>query len=152
MENEKNSKVLQVATFIAYGRIYAVELKFITEIIYYKAITPLPKSPRFIEGIIELRKRVLPVMNLKSHLSPQRKRASNPEHILIVKINGQRAGIIVDKAQTILSIPEHSIQVRGNDSDSFIQGVFKHQDNIIMLIDVNRLLSKSQIKSLKAAV
>ena len=142
------SKELQVVSFQVNEREYAVDIASVVEIIYFKPVTPVPKAPAFIEGIIDLRGLVIPIVDLKKRLELSTDLAMHSDYILIVKVQDRHLGIVVDRVREVLRIEMDKIQsphkiLRGKHSQ-FLIGVCKTADRIILLLDVETLLATDE--------
>lgn len=141
-------KELRVVSFQVNEHEYAVDIAKVVEIIYFKPVTPIPKAPAFIEGIIDLRGSVIPIVDLKKRLELSSDLATHPDYILIVKIQDRRLGIMVDRVREVLQIEMDKIQspheiVRRKHS-VFLAGVCKVAERLILLLDIETLLSTEE--------
>lgn len=139
---------LQIVSFTIDDKEYAVEISKIIEIIYYKAATPLPQSPEFIEGVVDLRGTVIPVLDLKKRLRLSSKITGTPNHILIVRLGDKMVGIIVDEVKEVLQIEEGQIQspqkmIKGGGS-KHLRGVCKIHDQLVFILSIDTLLSDDE--------
>lgn len=138
---------------------YAVDLVKVIEIIYFKHLTPVPKAPTFIKGVIDLRSAVIPVLDLKEKLDLDSDQSPgeagsirHSDHILIVRIRNRRLGIMVDRVREVLPIekdkiqPPHEIVRRHSE---FLTGVCKVAGRLILLLDFEALLSAEEKNHLK---
>jgi purine-binding chemotaxis protein CheW len=122
-----------------------------------QAITALPKSPSFLEGIINLRGKVLPVMDLYKRFNievpaqAQVKSGSKKEddrRIVVVSMNDKEVGMIVDSVSEVLTLPEGSIEptppmITSVDSN-FIVGIAKVNESLVILVDLGSVLTPSE--------
>jgi purine-binding chemotaxis protein CheW len=148
-------KELRVVSFQVNDREYAVDIAKVVEIIYFKPATPIPKAPAFIEGVIDLRGAVIPIVDLKkrleliSHRSVGEGTPAPPsDYILIVKIQDRLLGIVVDRVREVLQIETSKIQsphkiVQGKNSE-FLLGVCKMAERLVLLLDIETLLSTDE--------
>ena len=147
-ESKDRAGELQIVSFWVDDKEYAVEISKIIEIIYYKAATPLPQSPEFIEGVVDLRGTVIPVLDLKKRLRLSSKLTGSPNHILIVRFGDKMVGIVVDEVKEVLQIEEGQIQspqklIKGGGS-KYLRGVCKVHDQLILILSLDRLLSDDE--------
>ncbi len=148
VQETTKSKELRVVSFQVNEREYAVDIAKVVEIIYFKSPTPIPKAPAFIEGVIDLRGAVIPIVDLKKRLELASDPAQHPDYILIVKIQDRHLGIAVDGVREVLQIEMDKIQsphkiVRGSHSE-FLAGVCKVAERLILLLDIETLLSTEE--------
>ena len=148
VQETNKSEELRVVSFQVNEREYAVDIDKVVEIIYFKPVTPIPKSPAFIEGIIDLRGSVIPIVDVKKRLGLGSDPDLHPDYILIVKIQDRRLGIMVDRVREVLQIEMDKIEshhkiVRGRHSE-FLTGVCKVGERLILLLDIETLLSTEE--------
>jgi len=148
VQETTGSKELRFVSFSVNDREYAVDIAKVVEIIYFKPVTPFPKAPAFIEGVIDLRGAVIPIVDLKKRLELSSDLATRPKYILIVMIQGRQLGIAVDRVREVLRIEMEKIQsphkiMRGKHSE-FLAGVCKIAERIILLLDIETLLSTDE--------
>ncbi|HEY5593911.1 MAG TPA: chemotaxis protein CheW [Nitrospiria bacterium] len=152
-ESKDKAGELQIVSFRVDEEEYAVEISKIIEIIYYKTARPLPQSPAFIEGVVDLRGIVIPVLDLKKRLRLSSKKAGAPNHILIVRFGDKMVGIVVDEVKQVLLINEGQIQspqtlIKGGGS-KHLRGVCKVHDQLIFILSLDTLLSDDEQAQLR---
>jgi purine-binding chemotaxis protein CheW len=113
-------------------------------------ITPVPNSPHYIEGVINLRGKVIPVINLRKRFGLDSKEIDNHSRIIVVDV-GIVTGIIVDSVSEVLRISSDTIDplpsMTGSIGSEYIRGVGKLNDRLLILIDIDRLfLNKDRLK------
>lgn len=136
-------------TFLLQGETYGLEILKVQEIIGLMCITRVPKTPEFIRGVFNLRGRVIPVIDLRLKFGLERVPDTERTCIVVVQtLRGGEAltvGIIVDEVSEVLKIDPTAIEETpsfGADVDTdFILGIGNVNQKIIMLLDVNRVLS-----------
>ena len=152
-ETDKNSDEGKFVSFRIDDRDYAVEIQKIVEIIYYRAATPFPQSPDFIEGVVDLRGMVIPILDLKKRLKIASSTSTPPNHILITRIKDTIVGVVVDEVNQVLKIRESQIQAPPNTvSESglkYLRGVAKLNDRLIFLLSVDSLMTVNEHSRLK---
>jgi purine-binding chemotaxis protein CheW len=135
---------------------FALDIMRIKEIVKPLKITTIPKAPRFIEGVINLRGNIIPIVDLRKRFGvkiPESPLSS--ERIIIAKLNGKIIGLIVDLVTNVLSLGKSDISpppeiVKGI-SSQFIKGLGKVGSRLILLIDLDRILTVSERISLKSS-
>ena len=152
-EIRENADVTQFVNFRIDDRDYAIDIKKIVEIIYYRPATPLPQAPDFIEGVVDLRGTVIPILDLKKRLEMASVRAAAPNHILIMRINDKTIGAVVDEVKQVLRLKESQIQspqntVSGSGS-KYLRGVTRLDDRLVFILSVDSLLSGEERSLLK---
>lgn len=149
METVENlNDIRQLVVFDLAGEEYAIDIQTVQEIIRYQNITKVPKTQAFVEGVINLRGRVIPVIDLRKRFNLELKAESTETRIVVVEVSGIVIGMIVDAVSQVLRMPESSIEppspiVANIDSD-FILGVGKLEEQLIIMLDVEKVLSGSE--------
>ena len=140
---------LQLVTFTI-GEQYGVPISQVQEIIRIGNITRVPNSLPYMEGVINLRGRVLPVLNLRKRLKLPEKDISQESRIVVVEASTKTLGLLVDAVSHVIKVspeivekaPEEVLEV---DSD-YITGVCKLKNSLVILIDLERLIRRENIE------
>jgi purine-binding chemotaxis protein CheW len=145
MENSTvGEEVLQFVTFTLNKEQYAVDILNVQEINRITDITKVPNSPDYVEGVINLRGKVIPVINLRKKFCFEEKPTDDTSRIIIMEINGITNGLIVDSVSEVLRVPSSIIEpappMSSDLSNNFIKGIAKMEDRLIILIDIDKML------------
>jgi purine-binding chemotaxis protein CheW len=150
-------KTLQLVTFTVGAAEYGLGISSITEVIRPLPVTPLPHMPLFIEGVINLRGVIIPVVDLRKRFgAPVEQDNARSQRMLIIRGAARGLlGLAVDGVREVLLVPESSIaaapeEATGKGAD-FIAGVAKVTDRLVVLIDISRILSVEERASLTEA-
>jgi purine-binding chemotaxis protein CheW len=137
MREAKVETEQQLVLFDLASEHYAIDSMNVREIIRMQAITKIPGAPAFVEGVINLRGKVTPVMDL-------RKRLSKETRIVVVEVAGQDVGLTVDGVSEVLRIPVSVIELTSTivaaEEADYILGVAKLETKLVILLDIGRLL------------
>jgi len=153
-DQEDKEHLLQLVGFVIGQELFGVDILMVQEIIRETPITPIPNSPDFIEGVINLRGNIIPVIDLRRRLNLRE--VSAPEGqiwIMILNVSGRITGFIVDSVTQVLKVPSNSIKpppdivVSGLQSQ-YITGVCRIDKRLLILLDFNRILLVEEIKKL----
>lgn len=140
-------EVLQFVTFILGNEEYAVDILNVQEINRITEITIVPNSPDYVEGVINLRGKVIPVINLRKKFSFEEKPTDDTSRIIIMEIQGITNGLIVDSVSEVLRIPSSSVEaappISSELQSQFINGIAKLDNRLIILIDLDKLLDEA---------
>ncbi len=155
LEFEENEGLMQLVGFIIGKEYFGVDILMVQEIIRAAPITAVPNSPEFVEGVINLRGSIIPVVELRKRLNLFMQ-DSKPEDswILILNIEGRVTGFIVDSVTEVLKIDETTIEpppdivVAGLESQ-YIRGVCKIDEKLLILLNFDHILLVEEIKKLK---
>ncbi len=152
-QNKKQTeKILQLVGFSLANEIYAVDITRIKEIIRITEITKVPKAPEFVEGVINLRGSVIPVINLRKKVRMEIKEFDKDTRIIIVEIKGMTIGFIVDAVKEVLRIPENLVapppELAVGKKADYITSVAKFNDELIIIMDTEKVLSKDEAEKM----
>lgn len=144
----------QYLTFDIQGRPYAVAIEFVREINRMIDISPVPGSPHFLAGIINLRGKVIPVVNLGLRFGFASTDATRATCIIVVATSSGLIGIIVDSVSEVLTLESHQIEsvpnLIGADGSKWITSVGKIDGKVLMMIDIFKILGDaSQLANLE---
>jgi purine-binding chemotaxis protein CheW len=155
MTNEWDDEVGQatgesrhVVAFCVGQQQYGLDIMRIKEIINPVSITPVPRAPQFIEGIIELRGAFLPIVDLRKRFDLEPTAMTRQNKYVIVSLSGRVIGLVVDRVIEPRRIPVGSIS-DGADlafgaSTRFLTGCFKSDDGILLMLDLDEVLSPDE--------
>ncbi len=134
-----------LATFFLDREEYGVDVRLVQEIRRVTDITSVPRAPEFIKGVINLRGRIIPVVDLKKKLGLGEVEIAAASRIVVVKIRERLLGLLVDGASQVLKVPVSSIDAppeevveKGGD---YIRGVAKLERRLIILVDLFKILA-----------
>lgn len=143
-ETVTGGEVLQLVTFTLGNEEYAVNILNVQEINRITEITQVPNSPDYVEGVINLRGKVIPVINLRKKFHFEDKPTDDTSRIIIMEIQGITNGLIVDSVSEVLRIPANSVEpappMSAELQSQFIKGIAKLENRLIILIDLDNLL------------
>jgi len=154
-EFSEEDQLMQLVGFNIGTELFGVSILMVQEIIRSAPITTVPNSPDFIDGIINLRGNIVPVIDLRKRLNIYREDMDYEKSwILILNVNDRVTGFIVDFVTKVLKIDENTVEpppdivVAGLESQ-YIRGVCKLDENLLILLDFNRILRIDEFKKLK---
>lgn len=123
---------------------YGVPIRSLHEIVRVPEITAVPDAPEFVEGVINLRGKIVSVIDLRKRLGEKKITATRRNRILVVEHNGRLSGLIVDSASEVLKIPASDVEasptVLHESELNCVTGLAKYQGRLIVLLDMARLL------------
>jgi purine-binding chemotaxis protein CheW len=151
--NSDTSHGRQIVAFCLGAETYGVDIQKVREIIPIQKIVPVPRAPDFVEGIINLRGKVIPVLDLRKHFGFEKKQATPEQRIVLTEADGEGIGVIVDSVSSVLRISDDSVEppasvITGDEID-YIQGIAKVNDSLIVLLDLTRIISDAEKRTLK---
>ena len=142
-------ELIQLVSFNLGAEEYAVEVLKVREIIRMTAITHIPNTPPSVEGIINLRGKVIPIISLRNRFSMPGTEDDQHTRIMVMDIAGKLMGFIVDGVSEVIRIssgeiqPPPSIAAGGMDQD-FISGVIRHGEQLLLMLQLDRMFSSDE--------
>ncbi len=147
---------LQLVVFKLAREEYGVDIAQVREIVRMQEITEVPQAPDFVEGIVNLRGQIIPIVDLRKRfgLYSEEEVSKDAKRIVVVNINGQLIGILVDGVSEILRIPTSQIEppppiVASGISAEYLRGVGKVNGRLVIILDLNKIFSTEEIDSLQ---
>lgn len=152
-KNQKKAEGGKFLTFFLAGEEYGIEILSVHEIIGMMPITSVPGTPDYICGVINLRGKVIPVVDIRKKFGMDLKEYDSETCIIVVNVQGVEAGAVVDRVSEVLNIADEDIEPppsfgKGIQVD-FILGIGKSQSKVKILLDIDRLISSDQIVQLQ---
>lgn len=140
--------VQQYVSFNMDSEKYAVDIMFIEEIIRLVEITQVPRAPEFVEGIINIRGKVIPVVDMKKKLGLGSISPDTNTRIIITNIKGKKVGFLVDSVNEVLRVDDSVIDdapaVTMNLDSSYIKGVAKTDKGLFIVLDISKVFSSGE--------
>ena len=154
-EKSITEELLQMVVFQLGGEEFGVEIMKVQEIIRMPEITQIPQSPDYVEGVINLRGRIIVVINLDKRFNLVSKEIDADSRIIVVEIGDNVVGMIVDSVNEVLRIPSTSVDpapelVMSNISREYITGVGKIDGRLLILLDLAKVLDKKETEEIAA--
>ena len=152
----EKERLMQLVGFVIGKELIGVDILSVQEIIRDTSITPIPNAPDFIEGVINLRGSIIPVIDLRKRLKLVRpEELTSDIWIIILTVQDRLTGFIVDRVTKVLNVPTDSIKpppdiVVAGLKSQYIQGVCKLEQQLLILLDFSRILMVDEIKKLKS--
>jgi purine-binding chemotaxis protein CheW len=154
MEEEDDTLEGKYLTFPLGSEEYGLEIRYVTEIVGIQRITEVPDMPSFIRGVINLRGKVIPVMDVRARFNLVPKDFDDHTCIIVVNVNNTTVGLLVDTVSEVMSIPLNQIDpppmVKKGESSRYLQGLGKVGDNVKILLDIRKLLFDEEIEQIAA--
>ena len=154
VEQDEKEQLLQLVGFTIGREQFGVDILMVQEIIRSAPITSVPNSPDFVEGVINLRGNIIPVIELRKRLHLYQEHENDDTWILILDIDGKVTGFIVDSVSQVLKILESSIEpppelvIAGLESQ-YIRGVCDTGEGLLIILDFNHILLMEEMNKLK---
>ena len=135
---------------------FGVQISLVHEIVRVPEITAVPDAPEYIEGVINLRGKIVSIVDLRKRFGEREIKGHKKNRILVVEVDGKMVGLIVDAASEVLKLPPQDVEVPPNVFQegelNYVTGVGKLHDRLIILVDLNKVLQKGELKRLGEVV
>jgi len=148
-------KEIQVVGFRIGRETFGLPISIVREIVRVPEITSVPNAPDYIEGVINLRGRIIPIVDLRKRFGEKSFEPNKRNRIVVVEIDTRAIGLIVNSASEVLRIPPSEIEEPHNvfteGELSYITGVGKLNGRLVILLDLNRILQRGELQRLDEA-
>lgn len=146
----------QLVVFDLSSQAYGVDIGTVREIIRIQHITRVPRTLEYVDGVINLRGKVIPVVDLRKRFSLEVGEETRDNRIVVVDVGDQDIGLVVDAVAEVLRITKDSIEapstVITNAETDYLLGIVKLESRLIILLDLQRLLSEEELGLITQAV
>jgi len=140
-------------TFELAAEDYAIEIRYVTEIIGIQKITEVPDTPDFVMGVINLRGKIIPVIDVRRRFNFPTIEYGDRTCIIVVDIDGISTGLIVDEVSEVLDIPEGDVdappKTNKGEHSRFIQGMGKVGEEVKIILNIGKLLNDTEKEDIK---
>jgi purine-binding chemotaxis protein CheW len=153
---EEDTQKDKFLTFTIGRETYGIDILFVTEIIGMQPITVLPELPDYMKGLINLRGRIIPVMDVRLRFKQAARDYNERTCIIIVNSGVINLGLIVDAVAEVITIPEQNVvappSLQGGTANRYIKAIGKVDDQVKLLLDCEQLLTAEAIELLQEAI
>ena len=158
-ETSSSSEVagtMQLVSFHLADEMFGIEITRVREIILMCEITRVPQTPHYVEGLINLRSTVIPVIDLRARFGLPGGEVTGESRIMVVNVGNKTVGITVDAVDEVLRISEDQIApapptVAGLGNE-YLDGLVKQDDRLLILLDIDKLLGEEDHEALDSAM
>lgn len=152
METVEDTQRGKFLTFLLGKEVYAVEIRFVIEIIGIQPITEVPELPEYVKGIINLRGKIIPVMDVRLRFKKEPKEYNDRTCIIVVEVESILLGLIVDNISEVISIPDEEIvpppEINKGAESKYIKGIGKVGSNVKLILDCEKLMSDKDVEAI----
>ncbi len=152
-EDNEDTQKDKYITFLLGDEEYAIEIKYVNEIIGILKFTHIPDTSEYIKGVIKLRNSVYPVIDMRKRFKMPEIEYGNRTCIIIVTIGELTIGLIVDSVNEVLDIPEEQIapamKTNIHTKNQFIKGIGKIGERVKIILDIDKVFSESELGTLQ---
>jgi purine-binding chemotaxis protein CheW len=144
---------IQVVSFKLGSEEYGVDIGQVQEINRMVAVTHVPRAPQFMEGVINLRGQLIPIIDLRTRFGMDRAEHTKSTRIVVTEIGTKRIGMVVDSVSEVLRLPLEQIEeapdmISGVDTE-YIRGVGKLDERLIILLDLGKIVTGAEKRDLE---
>jgi purine-binding chemotaxis protein CheW len=154
-DEDEDSQKDKYLTFHLGAEDYGIEIACVTEIIGIQKITEVPDMPDFVKGVINLRGKVIPVMDMRLRFKMEEQEYHDRTCIVVVDIKDTSVGLVVDAVNEVSDIPEADIDpppsTGKSTSSRYIQGLGKMEEEVKILLKVDQILFEEEMAAIEAA-
>jgi len=154
-ELEEDTLKNRYLTFSIGQEVYGIEIRYVIEIVGIQKITAIPELPQYVKGIINLRGKIIPVMDVRLRFKKEPKDYNDRTCVIVIDVKGTSIGLIVDTVSEVISIPEQDIveppQMNKGVSNKYIKKIGKVGNDVKLLIDCEKLLTEDELMDISEA-
>lgn len=147
-KNQAADQVLQWVTFRLQEETYGINVMQVQEVLRYSEIAPVPGSPEYVLGIINLRGNVVTVIDTRARFGLPPAEVTDNTRVVIIEAEKQVIGILVDSVAEVVYLKQSEVDIAPNvgtdESARFIQGVANREGELLILVDLNKLLNDEE--------
>jgi purine-binding chemotaxis protein CheW len=144
------AKDLHLVGFQVGRETFAVPIHLVHEIVRVPEITAVPDAPDYIEGVINLRGKIISVIDLRKRFGEKQITSTRKNRVMVIEVEKKRVGLIVDAASEVLKLPQGDVDNPPNvfeEGDvNYVTGVGKYKGRLIILIDLTKILQRGELK------
>lgn len=156
VEMEEDTQKGKFLTFSLGKESYGIEIKYVIEIIGIQAITEIPELPEYVKGIINLRGKIIPLMDVRLRFKKEPKEYNDRTCVIVVDIKDVSIGLIIDSVSEVLTIPDDDIvdppKMNKGFNNRYIKKIGKVGNEVKLLLDCEKLLTEDELEDLSNAL
>ncbi|MEJ2394535.1 MAG: chemotaxis protein CheW [Candidatus Thiodiazotropha sp.] len=153
-EEGNGGPLIQFVTFVLMDETYGINVMQVQEVLRVTEIAPVPGAPSYVLGIINLRGNVVTVVDTRTRFGLPSAEMDDSSRIIVIESDKQVVGILVDAVAEVVELRENEIDVAPNvgteDSSRYIQGVATREEGLLILVDLNKLLTDEEWQEISA--
>ncbi len=150
------AKDLQIVGFRVGSETFGVPIQSVHEIVRMMDVTAVPDAPVYIEGVINLRGKIIPVVDLRKRFGEKAITSNKKNRILVAEIGGKMVGLVVDSASEVLKLPPADVDPPPNLFEegelNYVTGVGKLNGRLVILVELSKIMQRGELRRLQDAV
>ena len=151
-EMEEDTQKDRYLTFSIGKESYGIEIKYVTEIVGLQAITEIPELPEYIKGIINLRGKIIPIMDIRLRFKKEPKEYNDRTCVIVIDVKDMSIGLIVDAVSEVLTILEENIveppKMNKGFNNRYIKNIGKVGNDVKLLLDCQLILEQDELEAI----
>ncbi len=156
MEESEDTQKGKFLTFSVGKEAYGIEIKHVTEIIGIQEVTEVPELPNYVKGIINLRGKIIPVIDVRLRFKKDSKEYNDRTCIVVIDIKEVSVGLIVDNVAEVINIEEDNIvpppDVKTGFHNRYVRGIGKIGNEVKLLLDCDKLLNDDEFEGINSVI
>jgi purine-binding chemotaxis protein CheW len=149
---EEDTQKDRFLTFSLEKESYGIDIKYVTEIIGIQSISEIPELPEYVRGIINLRGKIIPVLDVRIRFKKEPKEYNDRTCVIVVDIKGVSIGLIVDRVAEVITIAEEDLveppQINKGFNNRYIKKIGKIGNEVKLLLDCEKILTDNELEDL----
>jgi purine-binding chemotaxis protein CheW len=145
--DSRSEEILQIVSFHVGSEEFGLDILKVQEIIRFQQLTRVPNMPAYVEGVLNLRGKVIPVIGLRQRIGLERQTPTPTTKIVVASVKNEVLGFVVDSVSEVLRIDGNSVEPTprlGQVSQKYVAGVGKLDNRLLLLLDLDQLLSTEE--------
>ena len=151
-KDQQSTELLQLVGFQLGNEEYGIDILKVQEINRVTEITKIPQSPEYVEGVINLRGNIIPIIDLRKRFQMPEREHDKQTRIVVGEIDDRTVGFIVDAVSEVIRLPANTVEpppeIVSGEKAQYIKGVGKLEGRLLMLLDINKILTGSEKEKL----
>jgi purine-binding chemotaxis protein CheW len=151
LEFEEDTQRGKYLTFMLDKEVYAIEIQYVTEIVGIQPITEIPELPAYLKGIINLRGKIISVMDVRLRFKKNPVEYDDRTCVVVVQVEDVSIGLIVDNVSEVLSIAEGNVvsppDMYGGAENKYLKGIGKTGNEVKLILDCNKLMKNEDVEA-----
>lgn len=152
----EDREIVQLVTFMLAEEEYGFQIEQVQEIIRMRnvKITTIPNAPGFVEGVINLRGRMIPVVDLRMRFGMPSEERGRANRIVVINVEERTVGCVVDEVVEVIRVPRDTVEelpdLAVSIESDFIEGVARVEDRMVIVLDIKRMFSNDEQQSMES--
>ena len=155
-DGEEDTQKGKFLTFSLGEEFYGIEIRYVTEIIGIQPVTEIPELPEYVKGIINLRGKIIPVMDVRLRFKKTFREYNDRTCVIVVDIKDTSIGLIVDSVSEVITIAEDNIVpppgLSSGFQNKYIKGIGKVGNDVKLILDCEMLIREEEVEALNAII